>query len=214
MVEPRDPTGESAVEHLPAERAEEAVAVLCDSFCDYPVFPYVIGETGDEYDKRLHTLIGFFVAARFYRDEPVLAVSDAGRAVAVAILTPPVRREAPAEFAEHRETVWEELGAAARGRYEALNESWQEFAIAEPHYHLNMIGVSRSHIGRGLGRVLLDAVHEMSRRDPDSTGVSLTMEVESNVGLYLHFGYDLVCHVKAGDAVDTWVFFRRDSEVE
>ena len=209
MVEPHDRTGESAVGRLPAERAEEAVAVLCDSFCDYPVFPYVIGETGDEYDKRLHTLIGFFVAARFYRDEPVLAVSDTGRAVAVAILTPPVQREAPPEFAEHREAVWEELGAAARGRYEALDESWQEVAITEPHYHLFMIGVSRSHRGRGLGRVLLDAVHEMSRRDPDSTGVSLTTEVESNVGLYLHFGYDLVGHVKAGDAVDTWVFFRR-----
>ncbi len=182
-MEPHDRTDRSAVEHLPPERAEEAVVVLCNSFRDYPVFPYVIGETGDEYDKRLHTLIGFFVATRFYRDEPILAVSDAGRAVAVAILTPPVRREAPAEFAEHRKTVWEELGAAARGRYEALNESWQEFAIAEPNYYLNMIGVSRSHSGRGLGRVLLDAVHEMSRRDPDSTGVSLTTEVEINVGL-------------------------------
>ncbi len=213
-MERHDRTGESAVEHLAAERTEEAVVVLCDSFRDYPVFPYVIGGTGDEYDKRLHTLIGLFVAARFYRDEPVLAVSDAGRAVAVAILTPPVRRDAPAELAEHRETVWEELGAAARGRYEALNESWQEFVVAEPHYHLNMIGVSRSHSGRGLGRVLFDAVHEMSRRDPDSTGVSLTTEVESNVGLYLHLGYDLVGHVKGEHAVDTWVFFRRDSEVE
>ncbi len=187
--------------------------VLCDSFRDYPVFPYVIGEAGDEYDKRLHTLIGFFVAAWFYRNEPVLAVSDAGRAVAVAILTPPVRREAPAELAEHREAVWGELGAAARERYEALDGPWQEFAVAEPHYHLNMIGVSRSHSGRGLGRVLLDAVHEMSRCDPDSTGVSLTTEVESNVGLYLHMGYDLVGHVKGGDPTDIWVFFRRDSEV-
>ena len=24
------------------------------SFRDYSVFPYVIGETGDEYDKRMH----------------------------------------------------------------------------------------------------------------------------------------------------------------
>ncbi len=213
-MEPHDRTGESAVEHLSAERTEEAVVVLCDSFRDYPVFPYVIGGTGDEYDKRLHALIGFFVAVRFYRDEPVLAVSDAGRAVAVAILTPPVRREAPAELAEHREAVWEELGAVARGRYEALDEPWQKFAIAEPHYHLNMIGLRRSHGGRGLGRVLFDVVHEMSRRDPDSTGVSLTTEVESNVGLYLHLGYDLVGHVKGGGGVDTWVFFRRDSEVE
>jgi GNAT superfamily N-acetyltransferase len=214
MVGPDNRAEGSAVEQLPAERAVEAVAVLCDSFHDYPVMRHVIGDAGDEYDKRLQTLIGFFVAVRYSRGEPVLAVSDAGKAVAVAILTLPVQREAPAEVAEHRRAVWQELGAAARGRYEALGESWQEFAIAEPHYHLNMIGVHRSCGGHGLGRLLLDSVHEMSRRDPHSIGVSLTTEVESNVGLYLHFGYDLVGHAKAADAPDTWVFFRRDSESE
>jgi ribosomal protein S18 acetylase RimI-like enzyme len=214
MVEPDNRTGGNVVEELPAERSEEAVAVLCDSFYDYPVMRHVIGAAGDKYDKRLQALIGFFVAARYCRGEPVLAVSDAGKAVAVAILTPPVQHGAPAELAEHRAAVWQELGAAARGRYEALGESWQEFAIAEPHYHLNMIGVHSSYGGRGLGRLLLDAVHEMSRGDPRSTGVSLTTEVESNVGLYQHFGYDLVGHVKTPDAPDTWVFFRRDSESE
>lgn len=214
MVEPDNRTGGDVVEELPADRAEEAVAVLCDSFYDYPVMRHVIGAAGDEYDQRLQTLIGFFVAARYSRGEPVLAVSDAGKAVAVAILTSPVQRAAPPRLAEHREAVWEELGAAARRRYEAMGESWQEFAVAEPHYHLTMIGVHRSYAGRGLGRLLLDAVHEMSRRDPRSTGVSLTTEVAGNVELYLHFGYDLAGHVKAADAPDTWVFFRRDSESE
>lgn len=213
-MEPDSRTEGRTVEELPAERSEEAVAVLCDSFSDYPVMRYVIGAAADEYDGRLKTLIGFFVAARYSRGEPVLAVSDGGKAVAVAILTPPIQREAPAELAEHRAQVWEELGAAARGRYEAMGEAWQEFAIAEPHYHLNMIGVHRSYSGRGLARLLLDAVHEMSRRDPRSTGVSLTTEIESNVALYQHFGYDLVGHVKVPDAPDTWVFFRRDAESE
>jgi ribosomal protein S18 acetylase RimI-like enzyme len=210
MMSPDNRTGTTYVERLPADRAQEAVEVLCESFHDYPVFEYVIGEAGDEYDRRLHALIEYFVAVRFYREEPVLAVSDGGKAVAVAILTPPVVRESPAELTEHREIVWKELGAAARARYEGMGESWRECAIAEPHYHLNMIGVSGSHGGRGLGRLLLDAVHEMSQRDPGSTGVSLTTEIESNVGLYLHFGYDLVGHVKGEEAPDTWVFFRGD----
>jgi GNAT superfamily N-acetyltransferase len=210
MVDPDAPTGRGAVEPLAANRAEEAVAVLCDAFGDYPVMRHVIFDAGDEYHKRLHTLIAFFVAVRFLRNEPVLAVSEAGKAVAVAILTPPVQRQAPAELAEHQEVVWRELGAAARRRYETLGACWQQFAIAEPHYHLNMIGVRRSHAGRGLSRLLLDAVHEMSRRDSGSTGVSLTTEVESNVALYEHFGYDLVGHATVANAPDTWVFFRRD----
>lgn len=214
MVEPHDRKGGSEVEQLTADRAEEAVSVLCDSFHDYPVMQYVIGEVGDVYDKRLHTLIDFFVAARFSRGEPVLGVSDSGRAVAVALVTLPGERESPAALIDRREAVWRELGAAARNRYEAMGESWQEFAIAEPHHHLNMIGVSRAYSGRGLGRLLLDAVHEMSRRDPYSTGVSLTTELETNVGLYLHFGYEVVGHVKAEDAPDTWVFFRRDKTAD
>jgi len=200
----------SVVERLPVHRAEEAVDVLCDAFRDYPVFRHVIAEAGDEYDERLRALIGFFVAARFHRDEPVLAVSDAGRSVAVAIVTPPVQRDSPPALAEHREAVWRRLGAAARERYEAMGDSWQQYAIEEPHYHLNMVGVRRSHSGRGLGRRLIEAVHEMSLRDSRSTGVSLTTEIESNVALYLHFGYELVGHVQGGDAPDTWVFLRRD----
>jgi GNAT superfamily N-acetyltransferase len=193
MVEPYDRTDRGGVEELSSDRAEEVVAVLCDSFHDYPVMRHVIGEVGDEYDKRLHTLIAFFVAARFCRAEPVLAVSDAGRAVAVAILTPPVQREAPTELAEHREAVWQQLGLEALRRY------------------LNMIGVSRSHSGRGLSRLLLDAVHELSHRDPRSIGVTLTTETQSNVDLYLHFGYDLLGHVQVSGVPDTWVFFRRDT---
>jgi len=211
MVEPHDSADTSEVEQLTADRAEEAVAVLCDSFHDYPVMRYVIGEVGDEYVKRLHSLIGFFVAARFSRGEPVLSVSDNGRAVAVALVTLPGERESPEALMDRREAVWQELGAAARGRYEAMGKSWQDLAIATPHFHLNMIGVSRAYSGRGLGRLLLDVVHEMSRRDPRSTGVSLTTEVETNVGLYLHFGYHLVGHVEADCAPDTWVFFRPDN---
>jgi GNAT superfamily N-acetyltransferase len=211
MVGRHDRKGSSEVEQLTADRAEEAVAVLCDSFHDYPVMRHVIGEVGDEYGERLRTLIEFFVAARFRRGEPVLAASDNARAVAAALVTLPGERQSPAALLDHREAVWQELGAAARGRYEAMGESWREFAIAAPHFHLNMIGVFRAYSGRGLGRLLLDGVHEMSRRDPHSTGVSLTTEIETNVGLYLHFGYDLVGHVKAEGAPDTWVFFRPDS---
>jgi hypothetical protein len=41
-----------------------------------------------------------------------------------------------------------------------------------------MIGVRRSHVGRGLGRKLLEAVHQMSDADDGSTGVSSTVLVK------------------------------------
>ncbi|UCG87183.1 MAG: GNAT family N-acetyltransferase [Gemmatimonadota bacterium] len=198
------------VTELPPDRADEAVAVLCDAFHQYPVMRHVIGPAGGGYDSRLNTLVGFFVAARILRKEPILAIEDADQVAAVAILTSPGDREAPAELSGLREKVWHELGAPARQRYEALGRIWQQFAIPEPHYHLNMIGVRRLHAGRGLGGRLLDAVHELSGSEPGSSGVSLTTEDPSNVALYERFGYEIVGHAKVTDGFETWAFFRRD----
>jgi len=205
-------TDRGTVTRLHNSRADEAVTVLCDAFREYPVMRYVIGPAGDEYDSRLGTLVSFFAAARILRKEPVLAVEEAGQVAAVAILTSPGDREAPAELAELREKVWQELGSAARQRYETLGRIWQQFTVPEPHYHLNMIGVLRSHAGRGLARRLLDAVHELSRSEPGSSGVSLTTEDPSNVALYEYFGYEIVGHAKVSDGFETWAFFRRDAE--
>ena len=153
----------ATVEQLPVVRAEQAVNVLADAFSQYPVMQHIIGEVGEDYDSRLRKLMRFFVAARYCRNEPVLAVSENERAVAVAILTSPFQAEAPSSLAKHRESVWQELGQEARSRYEALGAFWQLFTLPEPRYHLNMIGVLKEHAGSGFGRLLLDAVHELSR---------------------------------------------------
>jgi len=200
----------ATVEQLPVVRAEQAVVVLADAFSEYPVMQYIIGDVGDDYDSRLRKLLRFFVAARYSRNEPVLAVSEDEQAVAVAILTPPFQAEALPWLTKHRESVWQELGRAARSRYESLGSFWGLFTLPEPRYHLNMIGVLKEHACSGYGRLLLDAVHGLSLGDPDSTGVSLNTEDESNVPLYEHFGYEVVGHVNAADNLHTWVMFRPD----
>jgi GNAT superfamily N-acetyltransferase len=184
------------------------VAVLCDAFHDYPVMQYVIGQVGGDYDRHLHTLINFFVMARVWRGEPILGVSDGSALVATAILTLPGKRQPPVELAQLREAVWRELGQSARRRYEAFGEATRKFEIRQPHYHLNMIGVRRSHHGKGLSRRLLDAVHAMSHSDPFSHGVTLTTEDFRNVSLYEHFGYKTVGHVRIEAQLNTWGFFR------
>ena len=197
-----------SVHDLAPDRADDAVAVLCDAFHDYPVMRYVIGDAADDYDVRLRELLGFFVAARVLRREPMIAVSDNAQVVAVAIMTPPGQREAPQEFFERRERVWHMLGTDAQGRYDEFGAVWQLVGVTEPNLHLNMIGVRRSHTGAGLGRILLDRVHEMSEEDSSSTGVSLTTEDARNVPLYRYFGYETVGHQRVTDGLETWGFFR------
>jgi GNAT superfamily N-acetyltransferase len=171
---------------------------------------YVIGGVGEDYDRRLHLLIGLFVANRMLRGHPVLAIEDDGRAVAVATLTPPGEHEELPDLTARRDELWLELGADAKARFEGLRAVWERLAVPGPQYHLNMLGVRRSHAGRGLGSRLLDAVHEISRRDPASAGVSLSTEDPKNVPLYQHCGYEITSHERVSDYLETWIFFRAD----
>lgn len=192
-----------------ASQASQVVDVLCEAFFDYPVMRYVLEPTEGDYGPSLRRLIDFFVMARFHRDEPVLAIMDGSSAVASSIVTLP-GRQSPVEVARLREEVWSELGSEARSRYGEYGDASLEFELEVPNYHLNMIGVRGIARGRGLGRVLIERVHSMSREDPGSRGVTLTTEVAANVPLYEHLGYEVVGHVRFGDGLETWGLFRPD----
>jgi GNAT superfamily N-acetyltransferase len=190
------------------DQTDDAVTVLCDAFHDYPVMRYVLGPSG-EYDRRLRSLIGFFVAARVLRDELLLGVHDeAGILAAVALVTLPGDRNAPEPLLLRREALWRELGDVERKRYEAFGDAAGRLAVEAPHHHLNMIGVRRSHAGRGFARQLLHAVHDLSEADPNSCGVTLSTEDPRNLPLYHKFGYRLLGQARVADELETWSLFR------
>ena len=208
-------TRDSAMTQLPIvrvsnDRVPELVAALCDAFHDYQVMRFVVGEAGEEYDDRLHTLISMFVAARVLLEDPMFAIEDANRIVAVATTTPPGERKTHPDFPARREATWKVLGEAAKARYETLVAIWETFSVPGLHVHLNMLGVRRSHAGRGLGRRLLEEVQSLSYRNPESTGVALGTEDPKNVPLYEHCGYKVVGHARVTDDLETWYFFRPD----
>jgi GNAT superfamily N-acetyltransferase len=196
------------VRTVPREETEQAVTALCDAFYDYPVMRYVLGsQTG--YDRRLRVLVDFFVSARVFRDEPVLGVpGDGGALAAAAVVSLPGERPAPEALAVRREEVWRMIGAAERKRYEAFGDACAGFTLETPHHHLNMIGVRRAYAGRGFGRLLLDAVHDLAQADSQSAGVTLTTESPQNVALYQHFGYRVLGHAQVSEELETWTFFR------
>jgi ribosomal protein S18 acetylase RimI-like enzyme len=189
---------------LAPDDVPEVVDVLCESFFDYPVMRHILG-TGDDYAARLARLMTFFTRARVLRGEALLGVGvsdDPSALGAAALVSYPGARQNPPELDGLREV--------ARSRYEAFGAACAPFEREAPHLHLNMIGTRRAALGRGLGRTLLEAVHGLSAADAASTGVSLTTEVEANVALYRHFGYEVVGTVEVVPGLTTWGFFRAD----
>lgn len=186
-----------------------AVDVLAEAFQDYPVMRFVLGASAGS-ARRLHTLIQFFVMARVLRKEPLVGVADGTTLGAVAIASYPHRGESPPALAELRESVWRDLGADARARYDACGEAWSAFAMEAPHVHVNMIGVRPALQGRGLARRLLAHVHTLSAEMPESAGVTLTTEDPVNVPLYTHLGYAVVGHATIAPELETWSLFRSE----
>lgn len=194
-----------------ADRADEVVDAFVDAFHDYPVMRYAVGDAGADYERRLRMLIGVFVARRFDHGHPVLAIEESGQIMGVATLTLPGEPGPPsAAFDARREALWLDLGQEAKGRMEALVAVWQRLSVPGPQYHLNMLGVRRARAGQGLGRILLDEVHRISREDPESTGVSLSTENPKNVLLYEHCGYEVRFHERVSPELETWILFRPD----
>jgi GNAT superfamily N-acetyltransferase len=188
--------------------AEDVLGPLCEAFADYPVMRHVLGADGD-YRARLRTLIGFFLVARTLRKDPILATLEGDEVSGVAICTLP-GLAGPPDLEEARAWAWAELGSDARQRYDRWVEMWGPLNVQETNIHVNMLGVPPRFQGRGLGRLLLERVHALSREHPESRGVSLTTESAGNVPFYQRLGYRIVGQGRMGPGLESWGFFRPD----
>ena len=190
----------SVVVTLSFDNVVEIVSVLSDAFHDYPVMRHVLGPDApgaSPYNVRLHRLVQLFVSGRAYRNEPMMGIRDeSGALIGAAVMSLPASPNPPPAYIALRESIWAELGADARRRYDAYGAAAQLFNALGPHHHLNMIGVRRSQQGLGLARTLLGAVHLLAQADTESAGVSLTTERAENVRLYEHFDYKVQAHTR------------------
>lgn len=190
---------------LSRDEKAEVVAVLSAAFNDYPVMRFVLRTTGDEYEKQLNALVGFFCEVRLLRQWPVLGIRKDGSLVAAALVNEPVREPLtlPEEQLKELRSI---IGNAAYQRLESYEEKSSGGEPAEPHHFLGMIGVLPDHRGKGYAADLLRVVKEMSVADPASAGVCLSTEDSRNVSLYQRFGYRILAEVDV-DGLHSWCMF-------
>ena len=188
----------------------DIVHVLCDSFTDYPFFQFVLGDEGASDYEQLKVLMHYYTMAGFLRDEPTLGVSIDSTLCAVALVRYRDGRADPPELGVIRDQAWKSFDQVAQERSHKYHLACDRFESGEPHVHLDMLGVLRTHQGRGLGRMLLDSVHQLSVEMHNSVGVSLTTETAENVKLYEYFGYRIVGHAQVSSELESWTLFREN----
>lgn len=196
-----------SVVNLSNENFSEVTDVLCESFYNYPVMKYVLGDK-KSYENRLKKLITFFVSVKAIRNEPLLGIYNSNNIlVAAATVTLPGEIPSPPELFKLRDELWAEIGSDEKVRYEKYGRVASGLLPKEPHHHLNMIGVRNAYQGKGFARQLTNNVEELVSAHPTSVGLSLNTEVETNVNFYLHFGFQLIGQAKIDDKLNTWGFF-------
>jgi GNAT superfamily N-acetyltransferase len=195
-----------AIERIAPANAAEVVDVLWESFYDYPVMRFVLGDA-PHYDRRLARMISLFVGARALLNDVMLGARHNGELIAVATTSDPAVAPHP-ELAAMREECWRELGADAKARYDLYVNAWDAMASSAPQLHVNMLGVRRAHQRGGLARALLDGVHGMARASDKWTGVSLTTESPRNVSFYERQGYQIIGQREVAPGWQAWSFWR------
>jgi GNAT superfamily N-acetyltransferase len=182
-----------------------ALNILCAAFHDYPVMRYLIGEADPEYDGKLRELINLFVEARLARNVPLIGVLDADELLGVAVVSPPKEIAMPLELIEFYAQAKRRLGREAMARLDRYNNACEATDPGYLAHYLGMIGIRPDEQGRGLARQLIDAVKDRVRAHPESTGITLNTECESNLPLYEKLGF-LKCSETDCGPLHTWSF--------
>jgi GNAT superfamily N-acetyltransferase len=170
---------------------------------------YVLGDT-KQFEKQFRMLINFFVMNRVLKNEIMLGIRDSENLASAAIISIPHRKVEVPELKKLSKEIWEEIGSEAETRYKNFGNACDQFYEDVPQLHLNMIGVHPDFQRKGFGKKLLSHIHDLSKNDERSTGVSLTTEVPENVDYYKSLGYELVGKANIGNAFTTWNFFRKN----
>ena len=189
---------------------EAAVEVLSDAFRDYPAMVYSLEGAGGGYDDTLVELIGYLTEYRLTLGWPVLGVRVDEDLVGAALVNPPLAQPAVPSLNPRFERWRDGVGKPALDRFKEFVKATEPFEPDVPFYFLSLLAVPPRYQGLGYARLLLDAVHDISRDDPASEGVALTTETSDNVRLYEHVGYRVLGEARVGD-VPSWMLYRKDS---
>lgn len=198
---------------LTAEDKPQVVAVLSESFYQYEVMRYIFDgtEAAGEYETKLNAILGYYFEYCLAHDGVMLGVRENGRVMAVLCAGVPSEPETPASFNQVKRVLLDVIGDEAQARSDFYDQSTHEYDPEQSHYYVDVIGVSLSHQGKGLGRKLLKALHDISQKDPESSGVCLFTENENNARFYQRMGYEILAEFDVVKGLHSWACFRPDT---
>ncbi len=196
------------VRNITYESVDSVVDTLHEAFIDYPVMQFILGPDATDFQNRHKRLVRLFVMARVLSKDPLFGIGIPDDLDATATVSLPENESSSPELAAYREKTWAGFSSNTKARYDEYVVACSLFDEERPHHHLNMVGVRNRSKGNGLGRRLVEHVIELADEHPESQGVSLTTEVETNIPFYQRLGFRITGHAQVAPGFESWGFFR------
>lgn len=182
--------------------------VFAGAFINDSGMQYICRHRRAGYEGRLHGW--FYATARLQmaNHQPILTVMVDGDYSAGALLTAPNTTLRLSSLGRWLWDGWRKVGIISLWRTLAHVRNLPHYEPKAPHIRLEFLGVAPQHQGKGYGRALLEAIHNLSEQHPQSTGVWLETANPNNVSLYERFGYHITARRRIGPSAETIMMFR------
>lgn len=190
--------------------SRQARSLLYHSYKDEPTFKYLLDSSRPGYEKRIRATIRELVRLHFERGETVLGVIHKvdRRVLGVAFVS-----DVTSKIDLSRQFLWRlkmTLTAGFEGtrRYIRYFNDVQSSLPNKAHRTVSLMGIHPEFQKQGLGRLLMETVHQQVSADARSIGVFLDTGNNRYLSFYEALGYERFADIQLGDNLTEVVLFR------
>jgi GNAT superfamily N-acetyltransferase len=201
------PSADVRLKPVPAADAAQAKQVLFDALGADPTLQWCFLKSESKFINRLRAYIDVGHRWHCAQGHPVHGAYDGAYLVGVAYLALP-QPQIPVDFESFEMDLLRFCGADAIERFGHYNRA---VAAASPVGHLfslALLGVRRSHQGRGIGTRLVQWANASCDADLHAAGVILDTGNERTARFYSQLGYREIAQVAVNGDLRQTVLFR------
>jgi GNAT superfamily N-acetyltransferase len=195
---------------LDESSSRQARSLLYHSYRDEPTFKYLLDSSRPGYKQRIRATVRELIRLHFERGETVLGVIHKKdlRVLGVAFVS-----NAELKMDISRQFLWRlkmTLTAGFEGtrRYIQYYNDVQNSLPNKAHRNVSLIGIHPDFQKQGLGRMLMETVHEQVSGDSQSIGVFLDTGNTRYLSFYESLGYERFADINLGSDLTEVVLFR------
>lgn len=180
--------------------SRQARSLLYHSYKDEPSYKYLLDSERPGYTQRIRATIREMIRLHFDRGEFVFGVihKQEQRLLGVAFFSDlELRRDITQQMLWRMKMILT-AGFAGTKRYVSYYRDVQESLPAKNHRMVSLIGIHPDFQKQGLGKKLLDAIHEITDKDQNSIGLFLDTGNTRYLDFYKTLGYEVYTELPLG----------------